>query len=74
MYRSTERLLGISNGLAMIKLEPVPEWKLPGSSNNEEKNIPVLCMICMRQIVFKSSQSDFGPVFLPNKIVLPILF
>jgi hypothetical protein len=58
----------------MIKMNRIPEWNLKSSSINEEKNIPVLCMICMRQIVFKLSHSDFVQRFLRNNIVLPILF
>ena len=34
-----------------------------GSFNNEEKNIPVLYMICMRQIMFKSSHFEICRCF-----------
>jgi hypothetical protein len=58
----------------MMVHETDPEAEYTGSLNNEEKNIPVLYMIYMRQIVFKSSQFDFSQCFSTNKFVLLILF
>jgi len=46
----------------MFKLKPSQD-KWPWLLKIEEKHIPILFMICMRQIVFKTSHSLYSDFF-----------